>query len=76
MAPERRHSPLLDNGSLSTFPKKRIGLWENQIVVTKLTHFSTAMNKHGRIEERLEVVTYIRFALEVIKRGRGRMLPS
>jgi hypothetical protein len=62
MTPESRNSPLLGNGSLGTFPQQRIRLWENQTIATKLTHSSAAMDKHGRIEELFEVMTYIRFA--------------
>jgi hypothetical protein len=62
MVPESRNSPLLDNGSLGTFPQQQIGLWENQTIVTKLTHVSAATNRHAVMEGLLQVMTYIRFA--------------
>jgi hypothetical protein len=57
--PESRNTSLLDNGLLGTFPQQRIALWENQTIVTKLTHVSAATDKHRIIEKLLEVMTYI-----------------
>jgi hypothetical protein len=58
MTPESQNGLLLDNGSLGTFPKQRIGLWENQTFAMKVTHVSATISRHGRIEELLERVTY------------------
>jgi hypothetical protein len=60
MTPESLKSSMLGNGSLGTLPQQRIGLWENQTDITKLTDVSAATDKHGTIEELLGLVTNIR----------------
>jgi hypothetical protein len=62
MTCEIRNSPLLDNGSLITYPRQRTGLWESQSVGMKLTHVFGATDKHRMTDGLYEMVIFIRFA--------------